>query len=417
MLSAAAGLIEKFERGISATARRAAQQILAEVPAYRGHVGAGFAQELRANNERAYDILVRSLRGEPVTAEDFDFVRAPMTGPARNGFEVGDYLHAYRIGVSVAWEDIAAGADDGPLREAALSLVQPVLHFIDVSATYVAETFAEVQKDLAVTSERLRRDVLEELLSGRVPSQGAPLEVLVAAGLGAEHSHVLITARPIGPLPLADHVLFAAAGTLGRVAGRPAAPMSVLRGSEVVTIVPVTPARAATLAKALRSVQAKLRGQGAALSIGTSTIVDGLAAMAAAYQEAQHAQALATNIAPVSCLFEQTVFQYLAMTADETAGRLVRRNVTNFVAEDLDNGGVLTTTLLTYADVELSAKAAAARLFVHVNTAHARLARIAERTGCDLRKLDDVNELRVAIALATARLGPLRTAGPPAGPI
>jgi DNA-binding PucR family transcriptional regulator len=38
-----------------------------------------------------------------------------------------------------------------------------------------------------------------------------------------------------------------------------------------------------------------------------------------------------------------------------------------------------------------------------VNTAHYRLGKIAERTGCDLRKISDVLELLIAIKLAQGR--------------
>jgi PucR C-terminal helix-turn-helix domain len=42
-------------------------------------------------------------------------------------------------------------------------------------------------------------------------------------------------------------------------------------------------------------------------------------------------------------------------------------------------------------------------LYIHVNTAHHRLARIEEKTGCDLRDLADVQELLIAIRLTGAR--------------
>jgi DNA-binding PucR family transcriptional regulator len=58
---------------------------------------------------------------------------------------------------------------------------------------------------------------------------------------------------------------------------------------------------------------------------------------------------------------------------------------------------VLIQTLLAYADANLNAKVAAERLYIHVNTAHHRLARIEEKTGCDLRDLADVQELLIAV--------------------
>lgn len=64
------------------------------------------------------------------------------------------------------------------------------------------------------------------------------------------------------------------------------------------------------------------------------------------------------------------------------------------------NAGTLTSTLQAYAAANLNAKVAAQRLYIHVNTAHHRLARIEERTGRDLRNLADVQELLIAVRLA-----------------
>jgi sugar diacid utilization regulator len=47
----------------------------------------------------------------------------------------------------------------------------------------------------------------------------------------------------------------------------------------------------------------------------------------------------------------------------------------------------------------MNAKAAAERLLIHVNTAHHRLGRIAEKTGYDLRRLADVIDLLIAVRL------------------
>jgi DNA-binding PucR family transcriptional regulator len=102
----------------------------------------------------------------------------------------------------------------------------------------------------------------------------------------------------------------------------------------------------------------------------------------------------------VLCLSDLSAFEYLTTGGDETARRLVPAATQAFVDDDLAQGGALTSTVLAYAEANLNAKAAAERLFVHVNTAHYRLARVAEKTGCDLRSLSDVIELLIAIRLA-----------------
>jgi sugar diacid utilization regulator len=61
---------------------------------------------------------------------------------------------------------------------------------------------------------------------------------------------------------------------------------------------------------------------------------------------------------------------------------------------------VLTATLREYVSSDLNAKRAADKLHIHANTAHYRLARIAERTGCDLRRVDDLVEILIAARLA-----------------
>ena len=61
------------------------------------------------------------------------------------------------------------------------------------------------------------------------------------------------------------------------------------------------------------------------------------------------------------------------------------------------------TTLRAYVDCDLNARRAAERLHIHVNTAHYRLGRIAERTGCDLRRIGDLIEILIAARLADAQ--------------
>ena len=49
---------------------------------------------------------------------------------------------------------------------------------------------------------------------------------------------------------------------------------------------------------------------------------------------------------------------------------------------------------------DLNATVAAERMFVHVNTVRYRLKKIAERTGCDLRRLSEVLDLLIAVHIA-----------------
>ena len=90
---------------------------------------------------------------------------------------------------------------------------------------------------------------------------------------------------------------------------------------------------------------------------------------------------------------------YLVQTHDRTARRLVRPEVRAFVQEDLAAGGTFVETLRQYVACDLNAKLAAMALHVHANTVYYRLERIAERTGCDVRRVEELIDLLLAVSL------------------
>ena len=139
--------------------------------------------------------------------------------------------------------------------------------------------------------------------------------------------------------------------------------------------------------------------EGIALAIGVSTVHRGLDAVGAAYREASQAARRVAVEGGVLSLPELSAFDYLTVRHDETARRLVSPRIARFVSEDRAHGGHLIKTLLAYAEADMNAKVAAERLLIHVNTAHHRLGRIFEKTGCDLRRLADVIDLLIAVRM------------------
>jgi sugar diacid utilization regulator len=276
------------------------------------------------------------------------------------------------------------------------------MEFVNMIQTHVAEVYVEVEQLLLARGERVRRDLLDDLLAGRLPPLGPRDEARRAASIEPHGTHIVLTALPEGP-DSDEHALHAAAAALGRIGAGVSMPLAVLRGEEIIAIVPAAPARARALSNAVRDVQAKLAAQGMRLVIGASTIVSGIEQIPAAHREATGARAIAVRHGGVLCLCDLDAFDCLTLLGNETASRLIPADIASFVEEDLADGGVLTTTLLEYAAADLNAKVAAERLFIHVNTAYHRLSRISERTGRDLRGLNDVIELLIAIKLAQAQ--------------
>ena len=136
--------------------------------------------------------------------------------------------------------------------------------------------------------------------------------------------------------------------------------------------------------------------------MGVSTVHAGLLEVPEAYAEAQAARDGLGGSPGVLVLSALSSFDYLVLRGDETARRLIRPQVRQFVADDIPAGGTLITTLVEFAACDMNAKTAAERLHLHVNTAYYRLERIAMSTGCDLRRLADVMELLIAVRLLGA---------------
>jgi DNA-binding PucR family transcriptional regulator len=178
--------------------------------------------------------------------------------------------------------------------------------------------------------------------------------------------------------------------------------LAVVRHDEIVGVMPLPHGGVATAVTGLRRSWTDLARRGVRLAMGVSTVHAGLPEVPEAYAEAQAARDGLGGSPGVLALSALSSFDYLVLRDDETARRLIRPQVRQFVAEDLAAGGTLITTLVEFAACDMNAKTAAERLHLHVNTAYYRLERIAMRTGCDLRRLADVMELLIAVRLLGA---------------
>jgi DNA-binding PucR family transcriptional regulator len=149
----------------------------------------------------------------------------------------------------------------------------------------------------------------------------------------------------------------------------------------------------------LQALRETLLAEGIVLAMGISTVSADLALIPQAYQEARAVLDFLPEDGGVAALPRITPFQYLALRADDTARHLVDPRITALLDEDRARGGVLTATIRAFAAADLNLRTAAERLQIHPNTAQYRLRRIQERTGRSLRRIDDLVELLVAIAL------------------
>ena len=395
-------------------AREATAEICEAIPAYAAQ-GQPLLDDLVDQLIKNYRVnLALLLEDKELTLEDISFVRGAAMRRARAGIALEDYLAAYRVGSQFLWESIMSAAVPTPIgQQAAISLATEIFKYTNFASTHAGRAYVEFQQYAVADADRERRDLLEQLLAGEMPARGPLLTAAHAYGIGADAMMVLSTAVPVDSDIDAD-ALHGASATIARSDLGATGPLVVLRQAEIVSLhvlgAGVDPVQ---LCDRLEELQRELRGEGVALAIGASTIALGVGDLPRAYEEARAALALLTDEGGVAALPKMTPFDYLALQADDTAARLVDPAIRRFLEEDRARGGVLIATIRALAQANLNMRVASEMLFVHTNTAHYRLNRVEERTGRNPRRIADLFELLVAIALDDAT--PAQPA-PPARP-
>jgi hypothetical protein len=406
---AAERIAAAVEMSLDEMVRAAVEDIWEQVPAYAGSHDDRLRDDVTAHVRAIFLIFLKELTtGRPARRADFAMTREQATRRVAQHISLADFLQAFRIGQLTLWQGVlAATAADTAAREAAVSVVAQIMHVIELGSTVAGEAYVEAQQYALAEGDRVRRDVLEDVLARRPASAGPKRALLRAAGLGPDTRLLVAAAAVTGDLPgrltLRDVAL-----AVGQALGGGGRGLAVVRQDEIVAIMPLPQGGVAAAVTGLRGACADLGQRQVWLAVGISTVHPGLLEVPEAYAEALVARDGLGGSAGVLALPMLTSFDYLVLREDETARRLIRPQVRRFVADDAASGGTLIATLVEFAACDLNAKTTAERLHLHVNTAYYRLERIAERTGCDLRRLGDVVELLIAVRLLGA--GPPPTA-------
>lgn len=389
-------------REVDELAERVLVRLPQEIAAYADQ-GPEFFADARDQVRRHYRTKLDALLGERTTTpEDLSFARPCAMRRARAGFALEDYLCAFRVGQQVFWEAVLEQAGDSPTgHEAALQLVTPVMRYSDLAATNASRAYVEYQQHQVADADRVRRDLLEHLLAGELPTRRALLAAAQAYGLGPATPAVVATVVPVAPGADAPHL---AGEALSRVGGRAGRALVVTRQTEIVVVAALRAgdpaADAIAVCERLAEQRRRLHEDGVPLAVGVGTVAAGVAELPRVYQEATAALADVAVEGGLVALPRLSPFDYLALRADETARRLVDPRLRALLTEDAARGGVLVATAHAFAAADLNLRVAAERLRVHPNTAQYRLRRIEERTGRNPRRIADLVDLLTAIALA-----------------
>lgn len=396
--SPAAGVVV-VEASLDKLVSAAAEAIWAEVPAYAASPDEQLRDDVTTHIRSIFQIFLAGLRtGQPARRADFAASRDQAARRVVQGITLADFLQAFRIGQLTLWRGVLDAAGDDPVaRDAALSIVAHIMQMVELGSTIAAEAYLAAQQQVVAEGDRVRRDLLEDLLARRVSPAGPKRGLLRAVGLEPDTRLLVIAAALTGDLPEGVTARDAAASVTRDRRG-----LAVVRQDEIVGVIPLPPGGVAAAVTGLRRSWTDLARHGVRLAVGVSTVHAGLPEVPEAYAEAQAARDGLGGSPGVLALSALSSLDYLVLRDDETARRLIPPQMRQFVAEDRAAGGTLITTLVEFAACDMNAKTAAERLHLHVNTAYYRLERIAMRTGCDLRRLADVMELLIAVRLLGA---------------
>jgi PucR C-terminal helix-turn-helix domain/GGDEF-like domain len=381
---------------------RGVERIRAEIPAYRKIADPAFVEDVRRHVTLHNEALLRSLADErPLELQELSFLRPTATRRVGR-VPLSDFMQGFRTYLEVFWDAMLESATDDESRAAALEAVGIVIRYINTTATEAAQVYLEAEQLLLAQGDRVRRDLLDDLLAGRPPDPGPKLMAAHDAGLHGTAPSIVIVAVPLDP-PQDEHALRALAVALARAVGSALQPLTVTRQDELVLLARVE-RDPSELVQALVAAQERLAAEGSALAVGVSGVQTGLQRTAHAYAEAQAALERVRETGGVVALPVLSAFDCLTLFGRDTARGRIPASVRQFVADDLAEGRILTTTLLEYVASDFNARLTAERLFVHPNTARYRLGKIEERTGCDLRRVADVLDLLIAVRVAEAEL-------------
>jgi sugar diacid utilization regulator len=375
---------------------------VAEVDGFRGIDDSRLHAEMRVLGTSHLETFLQAARTGAPSSKALSEARERAVQRAREMLPLSALVHSYLIAQRVISASIAREAESNvPSRDAALALTAMTFDYNIAVTAAMAQAYLEVvHGDLAelasarqelidalLTNDPERRSALEERAIGLGFGPGRQLAAVVAVVVFEDEEE---PSRPVAPW---------AAQAIARCSGRPERSAFVVsRERDLVAVldrggshpVKVVLERAANTIRQTHSAE---------LRAGVGIPFSGPAAFPESYREALRALRHTSAARPfVFGPDDVPLFDELTISAPEDAHSLIPEATRQLLADDS-----IRETIEAFFTADLQVSVAAKALALHPNSLRYRLARIAELTGRDPRRLADLLELITALRLLSDR--------------
>ena len=369
---------------------------ISEVEGFRQLNDALLFDEIRALARAHVDAFAETMRtGGPPPPELMDAVRARAEQRARELVPLSPLVQSYLIAQRVIGAAIAREASpNARSREAALQLTERTFDYNLAVTKAMADAYIEAVQGEVAELESARRGLVEALLSDADAWQALTRR---AIGLGFDSDREYAVAVAVVDMTERDDPsvgsLRWAAQAIARSSGRPERTAFVV-GREHELIALLDAAGSHPAARVLeRAAKVVASTHGARLRAGIGPAFRGLGGFCDSYREARRALKHTTAQRPfVLGPADVLLFDELTSSLREHADGLIPGATRRALADR-----TMRETIEAFFEADLQVSVAARALALHPNSLRYRLARIAELTDRDPRKLADLLELIAAV--------------------
>ncbi|WP_410622847.1 PucR family transcriptional regulator [Amycolatopsis sp. cmx-8-4] len=318
------------------------------------------------NLRRVLQLIGHRDTGDIGDTEDFyDAARDTGRRRAEQQLPVDDVLRSFRLGGRLVWQALTEQARAGGKvdNEAMLDLATRVWEVVDAISAQVAQAYHATERGMVRADEQRRASLWEGLLQGRAADTGFAYEAARTLRLPISGRYVVVAAAGPGD---ADADFAEPLGSALESLGSPSAWQS--RADVLVGLVALPGRDVAGVVAAVGSVLA--------VPAGVSLVVDGLAAVHAAYRQAVLAmRTVPPGRSEVVCLAERLP-EALLLSSPELTDSLLQNWLRGLLDLGGDERGLLLETLSTWVRTGGSATRSAQVLHCHRNTVLNRIHRI-----------------------------------------